>query len=151
MDILGKKKFKPNDDVFAQQLTMYEWKLFIKLQPREFFHLSWTKPNRNESARNVCRMIHWTNLIGNWVSCYILEGKQSQKRADRIASFVTLMEVCYSFFVILFSNDLFSHFLAFVMFNINSFVTNFSFFSFLSFFSSLFPSLFIYLIFGLFS
>ena len=79
--------------VFAQQLTMFEWKLFTRLQTKEFFHLSWSKEERKANAYNVCRMIHWSNIFGNWISRYIMECKQVQKRANRLCKIITLIKV----------------------------------------------------------
>lgn len=51
----------------AQQLTAYEYQLFIQITRDEFLGLKWSKPGKNERARNVLRYINHFNRLSSWV------------------------------------------------------------------------------------
>lgn len=51
----------------ARQLTLIEFDIFEKIQPRECLKQAWNKENRQEKAPNIYAMIERTNRVVNWV------------------------------------------------------------------------------------
>jgi hypothetical protein len=47
----------------ARQLTLYEWKMFIKIEPPELRSGNWGKPNKLELAPNVVTQTTWFNKV----------------------------------------------------------------------------------------
>lgn len=64
-DLLTRVLFQVPD--LAQQLTAYEYQLFSLINREEFLGLKWSKPGKNERAKNIIRYITHFNRVSNWV------------------------------------------------------------------------------------
>ncbi|KAL7716679.1 Ras guanine nucleotide exchange factor [Entamoeba marina] len=62
--------FSPHD--FAEQLTLLQMNLFMKIPPTEFLNQSWTKKNKSELAPQLLEMIHFSNKIIHIVQTQII-------------------------------------------------------------------------------
>lgn len=51
----------------AQQLTAFEYHLFTQITRDEVLGLKWSKPGKNERAKNVLRYINHFNRLSSWV------------------------------------------------------------------------------------
>ena len=65
---------RPSCDVYlldltiqARQLSLIEFGLFGKLQPRELLRCAWTKKDKQRRAPNVLALSAHFNTVANWV------------------------------------------------------------------------------------
>jgi hypothetical protein len=74
--------FKMMDvEELARQLTLMFHRIFVEIQPSEMLDASWTKPNKNIRAANVCKFILAFNHTSYLVAHSILHPKTPNKRA----------------------------------------------------------------------
>ncbi|KAL6078416.1 cell division cycle-related protein [Balamuthia mandrillaris] len=65
--------------IVAREITMIEWDLFHQIGPREFLKNGWQKPDKEQRAPNICRLIQRFNELGYWIATQILTSEDKQK------------------------------------------------------------------------
>lgn len=83
----------PSLDV-AKQMTMLEFELFQKIQPKECMNQSWSKSNKEERAPNICSMINRFNLITKWCGTEIVKTTDLKKRARILKKLIKIAKGC---------------------------------------------------------
>lgn len=78
----------------ARQLTLKEYYMFRKIQPKECLNQAWSKDNRKAKAPNIHFMIHWFNSLSNLICFKILESKNVKERAKNLAITIQLAYEC---------------------------------------------------------
>ncbi len=68
----------------ARQLTIIEFEIFEKIQPKELLNQSWNKENRRQRAPNIGKMIARTNQVVMWATREVLQFENRRKRAEAI-------------------------------------------------------------------
>lgn len=53
--------FTPSE--LAQQLSLIEWTLLRRVEPREFLSRAWLQPTRDIRAPHLMKLIHRTNTV----------------------------------------------------------------------------------------
>ena len=76
----------------ARQITVCDWMIFKKIQPRELLNQSWSKPKLKYRSPNVLAMIRRFNVISNWVTSSILSRDCVRDRALVMERFVRIGE-----------------------------------------------------------
>jgi hypothetical protein len=74
----------------ARQMTLIEYQIFEKIQPKECLSQAWNKANRKEVAPNITEMIDRTNRVVNWVAAEILQYDKTSKRTYAIRKFIKI-------------------------------------------------------------
>jgi son of sevenless-like protein len=99
---LKKLKFLDIDVTeFARQLTIIESKLYGKIKPTECLNKTWQKKvakGEPEPAPNVKALILHSNQLTNWVAEMILIQQDVKKRVVVIKHFVSVADVCSSYY-----------------------------------------------------
>jgi hypothetical protein len=88
------KKVNPwsfSEDKIAEQLTLITFKIFKKLQPKEFLNKNWTEESRAENAPNLQLLIKRSNDVGNWVAAECIK-KDIRERSTNIAKFIKIAQ-----------------------------------------------------------
>ncbi len=81
----------------AQELTLYDLKLFRLIKPDEFCVFLWGEKN-DPRISNLNVYIRRFNRIGFWVSTQVLnQTKDIKKRVDAIEKFIQIMKYCYKY------------------------------------------------------
>eukprot|EP01084_Bolivina_argentea_P158767 276562_1 len=67
--------------IFAEQLTLWDFKAYNKIQPREFINVNenW-KVNKGKDAPNILHFIKNSNIISYWMQFVILKAKDLKQR-----------------------------------------------------------------------
>lgn len=79
----------------ARQLTLIEFDLFRKINPREFVGLSWMKEDKETRAPNIIRMVRWSNHVIQWLVTEIVSLKDNLKqRALMMEKIISIAKVC---------------------------------------------------------
>jgi len=85
------KQLSVDDESFAQQITIREWKYFLSINPEEFHNCNWSnKKSKNQLAQNLCLFIKWTNTFCSWVSGCIVTEKHLEKRVQIMQRMILL-------------------------------------------------------------
>lgn len=96
---LGKGISKDSKDnmlrVIAEQMTLIEFAVYRAVKRRELLNVNWKKPNREEKAPNVCRLIRRTNEMTSWVCTEILVRDSPSSRATVVEHFIQIALYCY--------------------------------------------------------
>jgi len=71
----------------AKQLTMLEFNIFKKIEPKEFFKKGW---NKKEVAPNVVQLTKQFNNVSSWVGNVILTEKNIKRRKEFIRKFIEI-------------------------------------------------------------
>jgi hypothetical protein len=80
--------FQLEAEVVAQQFTILEFDLFVKIMPYEFLNQAWTKADADERAPNIINVTKRFNEIAFWVAKSILEVKTVKARSRRLARLI---------------------------------------------------------------
>ena len=81
--------FLSEDDMsIAQQLTIIEFEIFVKINSGEFLCKNW----ENEKAKNICKMIDRFNLVSNWIVTVIVREKDKHIRRKKIEKFLIIQK-----------------------------------------------------------
>lgn len=75
---------------FARQLTLLEFELFRRIQPSELVKCVWTKVDKESTAPNLLKMIHFTTNITYWYEQQIVETANLE---ERIAIYCRIIEI----------------------------------------------------------
>eukprot|EP01089_Gocevia_fonbrunei_P011862 TRINITY_DN2635_c0_g2_i1.p1 TRINITY_DN2635_c0_g2~~TRINITY_DN2635_c0_g2_i1.p1 ORF type:complete len:409 (-),score=64.63 TRINITY_DN2635_c0_g2_i1:8-1234(-) len=78
LPILPKNYRRPSEylldwdpEEIARQLTLIEFEIFRRIQPKEFLNQAWNKNGKMVSARNICELIDRFNWTGSFMSTII--------------------------------------------------------------------------------
>lgn len=72
----------------AEQLTIMEHNLFMKIDTKEFFDQAWTKKNAVELAPKISQYIEHFNRITYWVGTEILFASTLSQRVATIRRWI---------------------------------------------------------------
>lgn len=72
----------------AEQLTIYGWSTWSKIQSSELVNLGWTKKNRHETSPNVLKTISIFSTISSWVAMSILVQEDFHHRILRMENWI---------------------------------------------------------------
>jgi son of sevenless-like protein len=75
----------------ANQLTLYEFRLYCELQAREC--LVWHKVQTGEAVQNLVAFVSHSNKLANWVKYSILSKDRLGERADSVDKWIRVAEV----------------------------------------------------------
>jgi son of sevenless-like protein len=70
--------------------SLIEFEIFEKIQPKECLSQAWNKPNKEEKAPNITKMIQRTNRVVLWVAAEILQYEKQSRRTYAIRKFIKL-------------------------------------------------------------
>ena len=75
----------------AQQLTLYEYRLYQKIRPREC--INWAKTQKGETVANLANFCSTHDKLAAWVKLSVLCNDGLGKRADMIDFWIKVAEV----------------------------------------------------------
>lgn len=78
----------------AEQLTLIEYELVKRIEPRELLKQTWNK--RTEQAQHVVEYIQWFNKICQWAATEIIKEETPEQRAYMITKFIMIANVHHS-------------------------------------------------------
>lgn len=79
-----------SDFDIAKQMTLIEFNIYKKIQPKECFKKSW---NKKEIAPNIVQLTKRFNDVSSWVSNVILSETNLKKRKDYLRKFIDIAAV----------------------------------------------------------
>eukprot|EP00118_Oscarella_pearsei_P006671 m.30598 g.30598 ORF g.30598 m.30598 type:complete len:1351 (+) comp31366_c1_seq1:143-4195(+) len=79
----------------AKLLTVIEWDIFKKIQPRECVGLPWNYPECQHLAPNMLALINRASKFSRWVTGIIIRGDTAEKRASAMTYFTRTARKCY--------------------------------------------------------
>eukprot|EP01084_Bolivina_argentea_P158766 276561_1 len=80
--------------IFGEQLTLCDFKEYIKIQPREFVNESWKKRvNEGKDAPNILHFIQNSNIISYWMQFIILNAKDLKQRVKVLQKCIEISNV----------------------------------------------------------
>lgn len=76
---------------FAQQISIYEFKLFKNIQQHELIGQAWNKECKEEKAPRITNMINHFNRMTNWIVFEVTQSSDSPKdQAKKIEKFISI-------------------------------------------------------------
>ncbi|KAL6060557.1 pleckstriny domain-containing family H member 1-like isoform X2 [Balamuthia mandrillaris] len=78
----------------ARQLTLLEFELFYKIQPKEFLSNGWSAGKNKETAPNIIVTIERFNKVSEWVTSTVVNAEELRLRAAVLTRFITIAEEC---------------------------------------------------------
>jgi hypothetical protein len=87
--------FKSSAEEIAEQLTLVEWNLFVRIMPHEVLNQSWTKKDAHIRSPNITALSRRFNSVAQWVVSSILCLKTAKLRGERISKIVDVANVNY--------------------------------------------------------
>jgi len=78
----------------ARQITMIDFAIFSKIEPKECLNQAWNKGHRETKAPNIYRMINWFNQLSNWVGSVIVQLPELEDRVKMMGKFIELANHC---------------------------------------------------------
>jgi len=78
----------------ARQLTIIEYSMFRKIQPKECLQQAWTGGERQIRAPNIYAIITRFNRVSNWVSSEIVSEGKLKQRVALLRYFIKLARKC---------------------------------------------------------
>jgi len=78
----------------ARQITLLDYDIFVKIEPKECLNQSWNKEYRVIKAPNVNEMIQTFNKLSNWVGTEIVQQEDLEKRAAVMEKMIELANHC---------------------------------------------------------
>lgn len=78
----------------ANQLTLFEYRLYSELQAREC--LVWHKVQTGDPVQNLVTFVSHSNRLANWVKFSILSRDRLGERADTVDKWIRIAEKCRS-------------------------------------------------------
>lgn len=76
----------------ARQLTLIEYNIFKRIQPRECFGQGWQKSNKEQLAPNMVTMARRFNHVSRWVSSEIMRESDLRRRRALMIRFIEMAE-----------------------------------------------------------
>lgn len=76
----------------ARQLTLIEYNIFKRIQPRECFGQGWQKSNKEQLAPNMVALARRFNHVGRWVSSEIMRESDLRRRRALLIKFIEMAE-----------------------------------------------------------
>jgi son of sevenless-like protein len=78
----------------ARQMSLLEFSVFERIQPKEALNQSWNKENRETKAPNIHKMIQQTNTLVNWIANEVLKHDKVANRTKAITYLIDLANEC---------------------------------------------------------
>ncbi len=78
----------------ARQLTLIDFEVFAKIEPKECLNQSWNKEYRVTKAPNINEMIQSFNKLSNWVGTEIVQVVDLEKRVQVMEKMIELANHC---------------------------------------------------------
>ena len=66
---------------FFESFVIFQFSLFQKIQPSEFYDCNWTKPNKKEISPNISNISKYFNTISDWIISQVLLESSAENRA----------------------------------------------------------------------
>jgi len=79
----------------ARQLTLIEFELYQKIEPKELLNLNWMSKQKEQRSPGVLRQIRRFNEVSNWVSTSLLQEPNLKKRQKLLKKFIAVAEECF--------------------------------------------------------
>uniref|UniRef100_A0A6B2L162 Ras-GEF domain-containing protein n=1 Tax=Arcella intermedia TaxID=1963864 RepID=A0A6B2L162_9EUKA len=76
--------------VIAQQLTLIEWEIYVKIREVELLNQSWSKEKRQPIAQNVVQLMQRANRTSFWVATSILLQSRAKDRTKAVTKFMNI-------------------------------------------------------------
>jgi hypothetical protein len=78
----------------ARQLTLIEYRMFSRIEPKECLNQSWQEENNQTDAPNIFQMIHWFNRVSLYVATCIISCNAAKNRVKMIEKAIRLADEC---------------------------------------------------------
>eukprot|EP01080_Neovahlkampfia_damariscottae_P008523 gene8523-347_t len=91
---IPKEIFEWSEKEIARQISLMEFDLYIKIEPKECLNNSWTPENRPIKAPNLNAVMEWFNKLSRYASFIILNQKEDKKRALMISKIIRTANEC---------------------------------------------------------
>jgi son of sevenless len=75
---------------FARQISLIEFEIFEKIEPKECLDLNFSRKNKEELAPNITTMIKWFNKLSNWIGTEIVNVADIDERARVVSKFIEI-------------------------------------------------------------
>eukprot|EP01107_Rhizomastix_libera_P005951 TRINITY_DN20053_c0_g1_i1.p1 TRINITY_DN20053_c0_g1~~TRINITY_DN20053_c0_g1_i1.p1 ORF type:complete len:813 (-),score=206.78 TRINITY_DN20053_c0_g1_i1:20-2458(-) len=79
----------------ARQLSLLEFEIFEKIEPKECFGLAWSKKDGATRSPNITQFINNFNKIGQYVTVTILKEDSPKKRRKLVEHYLKIAEECF--------------------------------------------------------
>lgn len=76
----------------ARQMTIVEYELFRKIQPKECLNQAWNQANRAQKAPGISAMINRFNEVSLWCSAVIVKQENPKKRMKTLKKIIKLAD-----------------------------------------------------------
>jgi len=86
--------FDWSEKEIARQISLMEFDLFSKIEPKECLNNSWAPENRPIKAPHLNDVMDWFNKISRYASFIILNQKDDKKRALMISKIIRTANEC---------------------------------------------------------
>lgn len=100
---LTPKPFLPSEQIqsfgdihpteLARQLTIYEWKMFNKIEPSELVLINGDKANKMTVAPNITKQSTWFNKFSYWIATEIIK-PDLKMRVKNLMFWITVADEC---------------------------------------------------------
>jgi len=79
----------------ARQLTLMEFKIFRRIQPKEYLNQSWNKTDKLARAPNICSLIDSFNNTGRLLATSILKLPLTPQRSKMLKKWIAIADQCF--------------------------------------------------------
>ncbi|KAJ6241693.1 guanine nucleotide exchange factor [Anaeramoeba flamelloides] len=79
---------------FARQLTLIEFDLYCKIEPKECLKQAWTKTKKETLAPNIIKMTQFFNSLSNWIATEMVSIENVKVRAQLMTKLIKLAYQC---------------------------------------------------------
>jgi hypothetical protein len=86
--------FEWSEKEIARQISLLEFDLYIKIEPKECLNQNWSPENRQKEAPHLNAVMDWFNRISRYASYSILVQKDDKKRAQMISKIIKTANEC---------------------------------------------------------
>ncbi|KAJ6251788.1 guanine nucleotide exchange factor [Anaeramoeba flamelloides] len=76
---------------FTYQITLVEFDLYRKIQPKECLKQGWTKKDKLIRAPNIVNLTNYFNNISNWIATEIISHYKLKKRIKILTKFIKIL------------------------------------------------------------
>lgn len=89
-ETMGILDFRSQD--IANQITLLDWAVWVKLKESEFITLGWTKKNKLEISPNVTQMTKTFNELSDWVASVVITTENKKKRSQVVQKMIEIAQ-----------------------------------------------------------
>ena len=77
----------------ARQITLIDFNLFSKIEPKECLNQSWNKKEQKTKAPNIYAMIQRFNALSGWIATCIVTQEDLEKRIAMLQNAIEIAKV----------------------------------------------------------